>query len=177
MAEKRPSVIAVTENGTTRYGIAGNYGGLVGIALRLLKNAKDGGGSPVPYFDRLVPIKEVEKSRFLDYAGRPADADELFCFAEIDVDENVIRIDEDMKEEREYHEYPLDRLLDEAVRLRQPSSYSGYGAVNKKILYSVMNTVVKSMTGNLVEKEKPVEAVSQELNGCAESVEMVQKMG
>lgn len=148
MTEKRPSVIAVTEKGITRYGMAGNYGGLVGITLRLLINSQDKKGNSVPYFERLVPIKEVEKDKFQDYADRPADADELFCFAQINVDKNIICIDEDMKEQREYHEYPLDLLLEEAARLRVTSPYSSYGTINKKILYSVMNSAVKSVTQN-----------------------------
>lgn len=138
MTIKRPSIIAVTEKGTTRYGIASGYGGLASIALRLLKNAYDKDGNAVSYFERLDPITEVKESVFQDYTNRLEDTDELLSFAEIDVDKNVIRIDEDRKEEREYHEYPLDRLLEKAARIRRDNGHNGY-TINKEHLYGAMN--------------------------------------
>ena len=146
MSGKRPSIIAVTENGVTRYGMSISYGGLASIALRLINNAHDEGGNATPYFERLVPIKEVKETVFRDYEGCPADADELVSFAEIDVDQNIIRIDEDMLEEREYHEYPLNLLLEKTSQMKAVCP-NGSG-INKKHLYSVMNAAVRSATQN-----------------------------
>ena len=108
---KRPSVFYVTENGTTRYGMTRSYGGLAGITLRLLTHATDGYGISIPYFERLKPMKEISEDEFQTYADHPETADDLYSFAEIDVDKNVLRIDEDWKEERSYREYPLQLLL------------------------------------------------------------------
>lgn len=142
MKKRRPSIIAVIENGMTRYGITNNYGGLASIALRLVENAQDERGKDVPYFERLMPINEVKEIVFRDYEGRPADADDLVSFAEIDVDQNMIRIDDDMLEEREYHEYPLDLLLKKTAQLKAVRPDSRY--INKQHLYNAMDAAVRS---------------------------------
>ena len=122
-----------------------SYGGLASIATRLINNAHDEGGNATPYFERLAPIKEVKETVFRDYEGCPADADELVSFAEIDVDQNIIRIDDDMPEEREYHEYPLDLLLEKTAQMKAANPNSG---INKKYLYSAMNAAVRTVTQN-----------------------------
>lgn len=142
MKEKRPSIIAVTENGMTRYGMAISYGGLASIALRLLTNANVEGENATPYFERLMPIKEIKEMVFREYEGSPADADELVSFAEIDVDQNIIRIDDDMLKEREYHEYPLDLLLEKTAQMKAASPNS---SIKKEYLYSAMNAAVRSV--------------------------------
>lgn len=144
MKERRSSVVAVTENGRTRYGMTISYGGLASIALRLLRDTHDEGKAAIPYFERLMPITEIEETVFRDYEGRPADADKLVSFAEIDVDQNIIRIDDDMLKERQYHEYPLDLLLKKAAQLKAicPNSSS----INKQHLYNVMNAAVRPVT-------------------------------
>lgn len=142
MKERRPSIIAVTENRITRYGMTSSYGGLASIALRLLENAHDEGENVTPYFERLMPINEVKEMVFRDYEGRPADADELVSFAEIDVDQNIIRIDDDIREEREYHEYPLDLLLEQTAQLKTARPNSSY--INKQHLYNAMDASVRS---------------------------------
>ena len=120
---KRPSVFFVTENGTTRYGMTRSYGGLAGITLRLLTHATDGYGISIPYFERLKPMKEISEDEFQTYADHPETADDLYSFAEIDVDKNVLRIDEDWKEERSYREYPLQLLLAQATPLISSNPY------------------------------------------------------
>ena len=89
---KRPSVFYVTENGTTRYGMTRSYGGLAGITLRLLTHATDGYGISIPYFERLKPMKEISEDEFQTYADHPETADDLYSFAEIDVDKNVCEL-------------------------------------------------------------------------------------
>lgn len=139
---KRSSVFSVTENGVTRYGMTKSYGGLAGITLRLLKHAEEQSGTPRPYFERLTPGKEITSDAFQEYADHPEAADDLYSFAEIDVDENVMRIDEDGKEERTYREYPLQLLLDQAAPLIRPHPYSGYDALDKNQLYAAMDSAM-----------------------------------
>ena len=116
---KRPSVFYVTENGTTRYGMTRSYGGLAGIILRLLTHATDGYGISIPYFERLKPMKEISEDEFQTYADHPETADDLYSFAEIDVDKNVLRIDEDWKEERSYREYPVPFPVSWTVKMKK----------------------------------------------------------
>ncbi len=141
---KRPSVFFVTENGTTRYGMTRSYGGLAGITLRLLTHATDGYGISIPYFERLKPMKEISEDEFQTYADHPETADDLYSFAEIDVDKNVLRIDEDWKEERSYREYPLQLLLAQATPLISSNPYSGYDSLQKQRLYAVMDDAMHS---------------------------------
>ena len=103
-----------------------SYGGLAGITLRLLTHATDGYGISIPYFERLKPMKEISEDEFQTYADHPETADDLYSFAEIDVDKNVLRIDEDWKEERSYREYPLQLLLAQAAPLISSNPYSGW---------------------------------------------------
>ena len=141
---KRPSVFYVTENGTTRYGMTRSYGGLTGITLRLLTHATDGYGISIPYFERLKPMKEISEDEVQTYADHPETADDLYSFAEIDVDKNVLRIDEDWKEERSYREYPLQLLLAQAAPLISSNPYSGYDSLQKQRLYAVMDDAMHS---------------------------------
>ena len=143
---KRPSVFAIKENGKTRYGMTRSYGGLAGIALRLVKNCVDQTGNPISLFDRLNYITEISEERYRNYADHPENADEFYSFIEIDSDQNVIFVDEDMLEEREYHEYPLDVLLEEAEAVIAPNPYSGYDAVRKDRLYTAMNSKMRIRT-------------------------------
>lgn len=144
---KRASVIAVTENGKARYCSTKIYGGIAGVALRLIKNEKDAQGNQVPLFERLDRVKEMDRMEFLVYAEHPENADDLFSFIEIDADENVIRIDEDRKEERQYHEYPLDLLIGKAKEVVGINPYSGYESLNRDRLYREMRQAVTGGTG------------------------------
>ena len=78
------------------------------------------------------------------YADHPETADDLYSFAEIDVDKNVLRIDEDWKEERSYREYPLQLLLAQAAPLISSNPYSGYDSLQKQRLYAVMDDAMHS---------------------------------
>lgn len=54
-------------------------------------------------------MKEISEDEFQTYADHPETADDLYSFAEIDVDKNVLRIDEDWKEERSYSKLSIHR--------------------------------------------------------------------
>lgn len=185
---KRASVIAVTENGKARYCSIKIYGGIAGVALRLIKNEKDAQGNQVPLFERLDRVKEMDRMEFLVYAEHPENADDLFSFIEIDADENVIRIDEDMKEERQYHEYPLDLLIGKAKEVVGINPYSGYEFIDRDRLYRVMRQNVAGGTrretgqeadksGGIEEREAAQEQVMQDGSGQdGNDMPMVQRM-
>ena len=173
---KRASVIAVKENGKVRYCSTKIYGGIAGVALRLLKNERDAQGNQVPLFERLDRVREMDRTEFLSYADHPENADDLFSFIEIDADENVIRIDEDMKEERQYHEYPLDLLLQKAEKVVGINPYSGYESLNRDRLYREMRQAVTGRirretgremgrTGETEERDAAQEQMTQEESG------------
>lgn len=82
---KRPSVIAVTENGNTRYGVTRSYGDLASIALRLLKYRTDANGQYMPFFERFNNTREIDREEYEEiYADHPEEADTLTSFTEID---------------------------------------------------------------------------------------------
>lgn len=166
---KRASVIAVTENGKSRYCSTKVYGGLAGITLRLLKNEKDAQGNQIPMFERLDRVKEMDRKEFLAYADHPERADDLFSFIEIDADENVIRIDEDMKEERQYYEYPLDLLLKKAKELVDINPYSGYEFLNRTRLYHVMRQAAAGKIRRETEQVGGEEQMMQDESGQEET--------
>ena len=89
-------------------------------------------------------MKEISEDEFQTYADHPETADDLYSFAEIDVDKNVLRIDEDWKEERSYREYPLQLLLAQAAPLISSNPYSGYDSLQKQRLYAVMDDAMHS---------------------------------
>lgn len=167
---KRASVIAVTENGKARYCSTKNYGGIAGVALRLIKNEKDAQGNQVPLFERLDRVKEMDRMEFLAYADYPENADELFSFIEIDADENVIRIDEDMKEERQYHEYPLNLLLEKARKVVGINPYSGYKSLNRDRLYREMRQAVTGGIGRETGQEMGRRGGTKERDAAQEQV-------
>lgn len=131
---KRPSVIAVTENGNTRYGVTRSYGGLASIALRLLKYRTDANGQYMPFFERFNNTREINREEYEEtYADHPEEADTLTSFTEIDVDRG---------KEREYHEYPLDFLLERAELLIRNNPYTGEGYIKREDLYFDLKTAV-----------------------------------
>ena len=150
---KRPSVIAVTENGNTRYGVTRSYGGLASIALRLLKYRTDADGQYMPFFERFNNTREIDREEYEEtYADHPEEADTLTSFTEIDVDRNILCIDEDRGKEREYHEYPLDFLLERAELLIRNNPYTGEGYIKREDLYFDLKTAVYCRPE---EQEKP----------------------
>lgn len=138
----RPSIIAVTEKGKTRYGVAATYGDLADIALRLIKNELDGKGNYVPMFQRLHPICEINRREYEGiYANHPEKADDFASIADIDVDLNLICIDEDREGAREYSEIAIDALLD-AARPLIHSTCTGREEIEKEELYRCLESVM-----------------------------------
>lgn len=160
--DKRPSVFAVTENGETRYGMTKGYGGLSGVAIRFIKNAMDQRGNVVPYFERLKYANEIEEGEYQYYADHPEDADKFVSFIGINVDEDKICVDEDMPEERIYREYPLQLVLETAEPLIIPHPYTGYEYINKKKLYSDMDSIMYRL-------KKEAESVDESME-CKEDI-------
>lgn len=106
----------------------------------------------------------------LAYADYPENADELFSFIEIDADENVIRIDEDMKEERQYHEYPLNLLLEKARKVVGINPYSGYESLNRDRLYREMRQAVTGGIGRETGQEMGRRGRTKERDAAQEQV-------
>lgn len=127
--KRRPCVIAVTENGVTRCGLTTAYLGLGGIPYRLLKRNTDQDGNPLPLFENMKLQSEISLEQYQGYLDHPENADEFSAMIEIDVDHNIVRVDEDMGEEREYHEFPIDLLLERARQLKCFTKKPGSNAI------------------------------------------------
>lgn len=135
---RRPCVIAVIENGEIRCGLTNAYTGLGGIPYRLLKGTATQGEQARPLFESMKCHTEVSPEKYQNYLDHPESADDFSAMIEIDLDQNIIRVDEDMGEEREYHEFPLDALLEQAKQLRSPFTKQGSNVISQKRIYRAM---------------------------------------
>lgn len=138
---KRCNVFAITEKGITRYFRTKQYGGISGVTLRFIKNEKEHEKTCL-YYERLKNATEITECVYLEYLCHPEAADILFSLIEVDVDRDIIRIDEDMREKRIYREYPLKLLLEEGKHYIRVSPRSGYDTVDKDKLYCHMDTIL-----------------------------------
>ena len=117
---KRPSIIAVVENGETRCGLTEEITGLGSLPYRLTRSCPEGWEKPQNVFQSMEEVlTEVSLEQYQAYLDHPEEADDHNAMIEIDVDHDVIRIDEDTGMEREYHEYPLGQFVSRAWTLRE----------------------------------------------------------
>lgn len=135
---RKPSVIAVIENGETRCGLTTAIRGLGGIPYRLHKRAVGGDGRPLPLFENMKLQSEISGEEYQGYLNHPENADDFQALIEIDVDHNMIRVDEDTGEEREYHEFPIDFLMEKTEHLKWRFSMSGPNAIPRKEIYGML---------------------------------------
>ncbi len=136
---RRPCVIAVIENGEIRCGLTNAYTGLGGIPYRILKGTNTAEGEqPKPLFESMRCHTEISPERYQEYLDHPENADDFSAMIEIDLEQNTIRVDEDMGEEREYHEFPVDVLLEQAKQLRSSFTKPGSNMIPQKIIYKAM---------------------------------------
>ncbi len=139
---RKPGVIAVIENGTTRCGLSRSLIGLGGLPDRLLQSCPEKGKAPRNVFQTLERIlTEVSLAQYQEYLEHPENADDFSCLMEIDVDHGSIRIDEDMGEEREYHEYPLSQFIEKAWELKDSHIKSGNSRIAGATIYRVMRQI------------------------------------
>ncbi len=135
--KRRPCVVAVTENGETRCGLTTAYRGLGGIPSRLIKRETGKDGNLLPLFENMKLQSEVSLEQYLEYLDHPENADDFSAMVEIDIDHNIIRVDEDMGEEREYYEFPIDLLVERAWMLKDFTK-KGPDAISQKRIYKAM---------------------------------------
>ncbi len=139
---RRPCVVAVTENGETRYGLTTAFTGLGGIPYRLLRRNADEAGKPLPLFENMRIKSEISLEQYQEYLDHPEHADDFSAMIEINMDRNIIRIDEDMGQEREYHEYPIDLLLETAQQLKSSFTLQGSNMIPQKRIYKAMDDLI-----------------------------------
>lgn len=135
---RKPSVIAVIENGKTRCGLTTAIRGLGGIPYRLHKRAVGEDGQPLPLFENMKLQSEISTEEYQRYLDHPEDADDFKALIEIDVDHNMIRVDEDMGEEREYHEFPIDFVLEKTKDFKGCFSGPGPNAIPRETIYEML---------------------------------------
>ena len=135
---RKPSAIAVIENGETRCGLTTAIRGLGGIPYRLHKRAIGEDGRPLPLFENMKLQSEISTEEYQEYLDYPENADEFKALIEIDVDHNMIRVDENMGEERKYHEFPIDFLMEKTKHLDGRFSRHGSYAISKKAIYEML---------------------------------------
>ena len=93
---KRPSIIAVVENGETRCGLTEEITGLGSLPYRLTRSCPEGWEKPQNVFQSMEEVlTEVSLEQYQAYLDHPEEADDYNAMIEIDVDHDVIRIDED----------------------------------------------------------------------------------
>ena len=81
---------------------------------------------------------EISAEEYQGYLEHPENADDFQALIEIDVDHNIIRVDEDMGEEREYHEFPIDFLMEKTEHLKWRFSMSGPNAISRQDIYEML---------------------------------------
>ena len=135
---RKPSAIAVIENGETRCGLTTAIRGLGGIPYRLHKRAVGEDGRPLPLFENMKLQSEISTEEYQGYLDHPENADEFKALIEIDVDHNMIRVDENMGEERKYHEFPIDFLMEKTKHLKGRFSMSGPNAISRQDIYELL---------------------------------------
>ena len=135
---RKPTVIAVVEDGKIRCGLTTAIRGLGGIPYRLHKRAIGEDGRPLPLFENMKLQSEISAEEYQGYLEHPENADDFKALIEIDVDHNMIRVDEDMGEEREYHEFPIDFLMEKTKHLKGRFSMSGPNAIPRKDIYEML---------------------------------------
>ena len=135
---RKPTVIAVIENGETRCGLTTAIRGLGGIPYRLHKRAVGGDGRPLPLFENMKLQSEISAEEYRGYLDHPENADDFNALIEIDVDHNMIRVDEDMGEEREYHEFPIDFLMEKTEHFKWRFSMPGPNAISRRDIYELL---------------------------------------
>ena len=137
-APRKPTVIVVIENGEIRCGLTTAIRGLGGIPYRLHKRAVDGDGRILPLFENMRLQSEISAEEYQRYLDHPENADDFKVLIEIDVDHNIIRVDEDMGPEREYHEFPIDFVMEKTKHLDGRFSRHGSYAISKKAIYEML---------------------------------------
>ncbi len=135
---RKPSVIAVIENGETKCGLTTAIRGLGGIPYRLHKRAVGEDGRPLPLFENMKLQSEISAEEYQGNLEHPENADDFKALIEIDVDHNIIRVDEDMGEEREYHEFPIDYIVEKTKHLAGRFSRTGPAAISRQDIYEML---------------------------------------
>ena len=92
----------------------------------------------MPLFENMKLQSEISAEEYQGYLDHPENADDFKALIEIDVDHNMIRVDEDMGEEREYHEFPIDFLMEKTKHLEGRFSRSGPNAISRKDIYELL---------------------------------------
>jgi len=118
---------------------------LGGIPYRLLRRNADEDGKPLPLFENMRIKSEISLELYQEYLDHPEKADDFSAMIEIDMDHNIIRIDEDMGQEREYHEYPIDLLLEKAQQLRSSFTLQGSNMIPQKRIYKAMEGLIPQL--------------------------------
>lgn len=81
---------------------------------------------------------EISAEEYQKHLDHPENADDFKALIEIDVDHNIIRVDEDMGKEREYHEFPIDFVIEKTKHLDERFSRHGSYAISKKDIYEML---------------------------------------
>jgi len=81
---------------------------------------------------------EISLEQYQAYLDHPENADDFSAMIEIDLDHNIVHVDEDMGEEREYHEFPIDLLMEKAQQLKSFTKKPGPNAIPQKHIYQAM---------------------------------------
>ncbi len=136
---RKQCVVAVIENGETRCGLTTAFIGLGGIPYRLMKWASDEERKPL--FEKMRLQMEISPEQYQEYLDHPENADDFSAMIEINVDQNIIHVDEDMGQEREYHGFPLDAFMEKAEQFHSSFTKSGPNAIRQNRIYSVMRSL------------------------------------
>lgn len=138
---RKDCVVAVIENGETRCGTTTAFFGLGGIPYRLIRRFNGKDGKPLPLFDNMRLQREVSLEQYQDWLDHPENADDFSAMIEVDVDHNIIRVDEDMGQEREYHEFPMDAFLEQSKQLISSGKKAGPNAIRQERIYPAMKKI------------------------------------
>jgi len=157
-------LVAVTENGETRCGLTTAYYGLGGISYRLIKRDAGPDGNLLPLFENMKLQSEISVEQYQEYLSHPENADDFSAMIEIDADHNIIRVDEDMGEQREYHEFPIDLLMEKARQLKDFTKRGAHDAIPQKRIYQAMESRAKA---SLSQKPGLAEKGRQDLQDAA----------
>lgn len=124
-------LVAVTENGSTQYGMTDRYDGLEAIAFDLYENAAGPDGNRVAYFDRLQETKKVNEDFYCSWRTVPDMATFFQMFINIDADADKIYVDKKVGRRMEHNEYPLSRLVEQTGKILRSEPVTTYDTLNK----------------------------------------------
>ena len=124
-------LVAVTENGSTQYGMTDGYDGMEAIALDLYENASASDGSSCAYFDRLQETKKVSEDFYCSWRTVPDMASFFQIFINIDADADKIYVDKKVGRRMEHSEYPLSRLVEQTGAILRSEPVTKYTTLKK----------------------------------------------